>query len=77
MLQARYEQAVSISERTQTNALGCAAIATGTSKNRSTKIVTETFLTANSAVSRTCRKHSEWQIYVGQNIGPLVIRDSL
>jgi len=53
MLQARFEQAVSVSERTQTQALDCAAIGTGTSKISPTKIVTETCLTANSAASVT------------------------
>ena len=53
MLQAGFEQAVPVSEGTQTHALDCAAIASGTSKNWLTKIVTETFLTSNSAASVT------------------------
>ena len=53
MPQAGFEQAVPVSERTETHAIDCAATGTGISKNRPTKIVKETFRTTNSAASVT------------------------
>jgi len=71
MPQARFEQAVSVSERTQTHALDCAAIGTSTPKN-----LPHSKFCCKCNI-RPCRNHSEWQIYVGQNTGPSVIRTSL